>query len=298
MQQSYVETRHSILLIRVFTTCAGVDYCHRHKVVHRDLKPENLLLDARNNVRIADFGLSNMMSDGEFLKTSCGSPNYAAPEVVSGELQTSIKLLLFNSFLQTWQMSGYPLLFRKRHLSVQAPFLQICDGCSKCKHPPFCGCAREKKCLFRPRQALRRAWSWRLELWRHLVRSLVRDSPVRWRAHTDSFSEDQQRSVWNSPVSGSQRCQTYTAHAEGQTRYFCAGSYATIAFAQSFSAARALHVQCLNLRKEWFSLKSLLSLKGRFCPLTLNSEDATKAWHASRPVILDYCIAMVFNFFF
>jgi len=101
MQQSYVETRHSILLIRVFTTCAGVDYCHRHKVVHRDLKPENLLLDARNNVRIADFGLSNMMSDGEFLKTSCGSPNYAAPEVVSGELQTSIKLLLFNSFLQT-----------------------------------------------------------------------------------------------------------------------------------------------------------------------------------------------------
>ena len=63
---------------------AGVDYCHRHKVVHRDLKPENLLLDVRNNVRIADFGLSNMMSDGEFLKTSCGSPNYAAPEVVSG----------------------------------------------------------------------------------------------------------------------------------------------------------------------------------------------------------------------
>ena len=68
----------------LFFEFAGVDYCHRHKVVHRDLKPENLLLDARNNVRIADFGLSNMMSDGEFLKTSCGSPNYAAPEVVSG----------------------------------------------------------------------------------------------------------------------------------------------------------------------------------------------------------------------
>jgi len=65
--------------------CA-VEYCHRHKIVHRDLKPENLLLDDQMNVKIADFGLSNIMTDGNFLKTSCGSPNYAAPEVISGKL--------------------------------------------------------------------------------------------------------------------------------------------------------------------------------------------------------------------
>ncbi|KAE8609789.1 hypothetical protein XENTR_v10011911 [Xenopus tropicalis] len=65
---------------------SAVDYCHRHMVVHRDLKPENVLLDAHMNAKIADFGLSNMMSDGEFLRTSCGSPNYAAPEVISGRL--------------------------------------------------------------------------------------------------------------------------------------------------------------------------------------------------------------------
>ena len=65
--------------------CA-VEYCHRHKIVHRDLKPENLLLDEFLNVKIADFGLSNIMTDGNFLKTSCGSPNYAAPEVISGKL--------------------------------------------------------------------------------------------------------------------------------------------------------------------------------------------------------------------
>lgn len=65
--------------------CA-VEYCHRHKIVHRDLKPENLLLDDQLNVKIADFGLSNIMTDGNFLKTSCGSPNYAAPEVINGKL--------------------------------------------------------------------------------------------------------------------------------------------------------------------------------------------------------------------
>jgi len=66
---------------------SGVEYCHNHMVVHRDLKPENLLLDTKRNcVKIADFGLSTMMQDGEFLKTSCGSPNYAAPEVISGKL--------------------------------------------------------------------------------------------------------------------------------------------------------------------------------------------------------------------
>lgn len=65
---------------------SGVDYCHRNMVVHRDLKPENLLLDSNQNVKIADFGLSNIMIDGDFLKTSCGSPNYAAPEVIAGKL--------------------------------------------------------------------------------------------------------------------------------------------------------------------------------------------------------------------
>ncbi|CCE62204.1 hypothetical protein TPHA_0C00470 [Tetrapisispora phaffii CBS 4417] len=65
---------------------SAVEYCHRHKIVHRDLKPENLLLDEHYNVKITDFGLSNIITDGNFLKTSCGSPNYAAPEVISGKL--------------------------------------------------------------------------------------------------------------------------------------------------------------------------------------------------------------------
>ena len=53
-------------------------------MAHRDLKPENLLLDENNNIKVIDFGLSNSMKDGCSLTTACGSPNYAAPEVIAG----------------------------------------------------------------------------------------------------------------------------------------------------------------------------------------------------------------------
>ena len=63
----------------------GMEYMHKLKFVHRDLKPENLLLDKDDNIKIVDFGLSNIYSEGEYLKTACGSPCYAAPEMVAGK---------------------------------------------------------------------------------------------------------------------------------------------------------------------------------------------------------------------
>ncbi|KAJ9136292.1 hypothetical protein P3X46_033384 [Hevea brasiliensis] len=59
---------------------SAVGYCHQNNIVHRELKPDNLLLDSECNVKIADFGLSNITEHGQLLKTSCGSPSYAAPE--------------------------------------------------------------------------------------------------------------------------------------------------------------------------------------------------------------------------
>jgi 5'-AMP-activated protein kinase catalytic alpha subunit len=59
-----------------------VEYVHQNLISHRDLKPENILIDSNNLIKIGDFGLSNLMKDGKLLKTACGSPNYAAPEIV------------------------------------------------------------------------------------------------------------------------------------------------------------------------------------------------------------------------
>nr|KAF6467756.1 SIK family kinase 3 [Rousettus aegyptiacus] len=64
---------------------AAVFFCHCRNIVHRDLKAENLLLDANLNIKIADFGFSNLFTPGQLLKTWCGSPPYAAPELFEGK---------------------------------------------------------------------------------------------------------------------------------------------------------------------------------------------------------------------
>ncbi|CAH9137912.1 unnamed protein product [Cuscuta epithymum] len=65
---------------------AAVDFCHSRGVYHRDLKPENLLLDESGNLKVTDFGLSALAEsrrqDG-LLHTTCGTPAYVAPEVIT-----------------------------------------------------------------------------------------------------------------------------------------------------------------------------------------------------------------------
>ena len=64
----------------------GVDFCHKKRIYHRYLKPENLFLDENGDLCIGDFGLAALREDEEDnnLRTICGTPHFAAPEVMGG----------------------------------------------------------------------------------------------------------------------------------------------------------------------------------------------------------------------
>ncbi|KAI9469921.1 MAG: hypothetical protein EXX96DRAFT_532179 [Benjaminiella poitrasii] len=67
---------------------SALDYCHRNSIVHRDLKIENILISQTGNIKIIDFGLSNLFSPQSSLSTFCGSLYFAAPELLNAKAYT------------------------------------------------------------------------------------------------------------------------------------------------------------------------------------------------------------------
>ncbi|GET93157.1 serine/threonine protein kinase, putative [Leishmania tarentolae] len=107
---------------------AAVSYCHRYRVTHRDIKPENIMMehDCRS-VKLSDFGLSSITHDGRFFETSCGTPNYACPEVVSGRLYGGPEADVWSCGVVLYAMLCGTLPFDDNNIAILFKKIQTAD---------------------------------------------------------------------------------------------------------------------------------------------------------------------------
>jgi len=112
----------------IFQVVSAVDYLHENNIAHRDLKPENLLSAGEGDkeiVKIADFGFSKSFAEeGEKLMTSCGSPGYVAPEILTAESYDKSVDMWSVGVIIYILLSGYPPFYAD---SAPALFKKIMD---------------------------------------------------------------------------------------------------------------------------------------------------------------------------
>ena len=83
---------------------SSLEYLHKNNICHRDIKPENILLTEKLDAKLTDFGLSKYFKKNELLNTSCGSPIYAAPEMLEGKEYDGTKIDIWGLGISLYTM--------------------------------------------------------------------------------------------------------------------------------------------------------------------------------------------------
>ena len=104
---------------------SGLEYCHKHRICHRDLKLENILLDSEYNIKIADFGMASLNTPETMLKTFCGSPHYASPEIISNEPYNGIKSDIWSCGIILYALVTGKLPFDEENDNIRKLFNKI-----------------------------------------------------------------------------------------------------------------------------------------------------------------------------
>lgn len=95
---------------------SAMEYCHSFNICHRDLKPENILLSQEGEVKIIDFGMAALHQNDKKLRTSCGSPHYAAPELLKAKTYRGDKTDVWSMGVILFAMLEQRLPFDNEHL--------------------------------------------------------------------------------------------------------------------------------------------------------------------------------------
>lgn len=98
---------------------SAISCCHSFNICHRDLKPENILLTSGSQVKIADFSMAALhQTSAHRLQTACGSPHYAAPELLSGKKYMGDKADIWSMGVILYAMLAACLPFDDPDLTV------------------------------------------------------------------------------------------------------------------------------------------------------------------------------------
>lgn len=108
-------SEHDAIYVFRQMMCA-MEYCHSFNICHRDLKPENILLSENGEVKIIDFGMAALHQNDQKLQTACGSPHYAAPELLKSKTYRGDKADVWSMGVILFAMLAQRLPFDDPHM--------------------------------------------------------------------------------------------------------------------------------------------------------------------------------------